>query len=179
MEAAADKLITFLGENREWAFWIALFFGIAENLAMVSILIPSTAILIGVGAFVATGQIAFLPIFAGAAIGAVAGSTISWWLGWMYGDRILQIWPLKNRPELAVRGRAAFARYGPYAIIIGHFFGPLRPVAFLMCGMALMPFLWFQLFNVTGSVAWAYLVPKFGEVGGHTLSYLWQFLGGA
>jgi membrane protein DedA with SNARE-associated domain len=172
MDGFVDGLIRFLEANQDWAFWIALVFAFTENLAFLSIAIPSTAILVGVGALVATGAIPFTPIFFGAALGAWLGSTVSWWLGWRYGDWMLGVWPLKNYPDLVERGKASSERWGPFAIIIGHFFGPLRPVAFLLCGIGKMPFLYFQLFNVAGSVAWAYLVPKFGELGGDTIRWL-------
>jgi membrane protein DedA with SNARE-associated domain len=178
MDAAISSLIDFMAANREWAFWIALLFAAAENTAFLSIAIPSTAILVGVGALVATGGLTFTPIFLGAAIGALIGSTFSWWLGIRYGDRFLHVWPLRDHPDLVERGKQAFAKWGPVAIIIGHFFGPLRPVVFLMCGMALMPFWWFQLFNVAGSIGWAYAVPKFGEVGGIAVGYVWKLIFG-
>ncbi len=179
MDAAISSVIEFIGANRGWAFWIALVFAFAENLAMVSILIPSTAILVGVGALVATGELSFTPIFLGAAIGAVLGSTVSWFLGLIYGDLFLRLWPLRDYPDLVARGRLAFARWGPFAIIVGHFFGPLRPVAFLLCGMALMPFRAFQIYNVLGAVGWAWLVPKFGEVSGLIIGWLWNLFFGA
>ena len=157
MDAAIARLIDFLSAHREWAFWVALVFSIAENTAFLSILIPSTAILVAVGALVATGSVDFLPIFAGR--------------GGRGGDRLHLLaggWGCATATGCCRSGRCAiipiwcsaartpFAKWGPVAIIIGHFFGPLRPVVFLMCGMALMPFWWFQLFNVSGSIAWAY-----------------------
>ncbi len=178
MDAFASGLIGFLEANKEWAFWVAMGFAFVENLAFLSIAIPSTAILVGVGALVATGAVEFNPIFFGAATGAFLGSTISWWLGYRYGDWMLTVWPLRDHPGLVARGKASSEKWGPFAIIIGHFFGPLRPVAFLLCGMASMPFLWFQLFNVPGSIAWAYLVPKFGEMGGASIGVLWRSLTG-
>jgi membrane protein DedA with SNARE-associated domain len=177
MDALIDRLIAFLQAHQDWAFWIALVFAAAENTAFLSIAIPSTAILVGVGALVATGAIDFTPIFLGAATGAAIGSTFSWWLGLRYGDRILTLWPLRDHLDLVEQAKAVFARWGPLAIIAGHFFGPLRPVAFLMCGMAAMPFWWFQLFNLPGSITWAFVVPKFGELGGLIIGWLWSVLG--
>ncbi len=133
----------------------------------------------GVGAFVATGELSFTPIFLGASIGAILGSTVSWFLGLIYGDYMLRIWPLRDHPDLVEKGKLTFVRWGPVAIIFGHFFGPLRPVAFLLCGIALMPFGKFQLFNVIGSVGWAYLVPKFGEVGGLIIGWIWKLFTGS
>lgn len=179
MDAAIAGLIDFIAVNKAWAFWIALAFALGENTALISIVIPSTAILVGVGALVATGSLEFWPIWAGASIGAVLGSTFSWWLGLRYGDAILRLWPLRNHPELVAKGTETFATWGPMAIIIGHFFGGLRPVVFLMCGMARMPFGKFQFYNVIGSLGWAYVVPKFGEVGGLIVGWIWRLFTGS
>jgi membrane protein DedA with SNARE-associated domain len=178
MDALITSMIDFVSANRQWALWIALVFAAAETTAFISIAIPSTAILIGVGALVATGGVDFLPIWIGASIGAVIGSTFSWWLGRHYGDRILRMWPLRDHPDLVTRGTTLFAKWGVWAIIIGHFFGPLRPVVFLMAGISRMRVLHFHFFNVAGSLAWAWAVPKSGEVGGNVLAYLWQLVTG-
>ena len=76
------------------------------------------------------------------------------------------------------RGKDAFARLGPAAVLIGHFFGPLRAVAFVLAGAAVMSLLRFQLANVPGSLAWAYVIPKSGEVGGDVIGHLWRSLSG-
>lgn len=179
MDAAIAGVIEFIAANRPWAFWIAMVFAMGETVALVSIVIPSTAILIGVGALVATGGLEFLPIWAGASVGAVIGSTFSWWLGLRYGAAILGMWPLRNHPELMGRATASLTRWGPMAIILGHFIGGLRPVVFLMCGMARMPLGRFQLYNVAGALAWAYVIPKFGEVGGIVAGWIWNIFTGA
>lgn len=179
MDSFIAGLIDFVGAHRGWAFWIALIFAAAETTAFLSLLIPSTAILVGVGALVATGELSFMPIFLGAGIGALIGSTFSWFLGVIYGDRILRMWPLKDHPDLVQRATFTFAKWGPLAILLGHFFGPLRPVMFLMCGMSLMPFRTFQLYNVVGAFGWAYVVPKFGEIGGLLIGWIWTALFGA
>jgi membrane protein DedA with SNARE-associated domain len=177
LEAVAQSVIAFVEAHAALAFWIALVFAAAETTALISIIIPSTAILVGVGALVSTGAVSFWPIWAGGAVGALIGSTFSWWLGRRYGARILQLWPLRNHPDLVGRGRAAFLRYGAGAIIVGHFFGPLRPVVFLMCGMAPMAFWRFTPWNLAGGVAWAGAMPLTGLVGGSLIGWLWGLLG--
>ncbi|WP_128253945.1 DedA family protein [Falsirhodobacter deserti] len=178
MDNIIDNIIAFVEAHRGWAFWIALLFALAETTPIVSILIPSTAILVGVGALVATGGVDFLPIWAGASIGAIIGSSASWWIGRYYGGWVLGRWPMSNNPDLADRGREAFARWGGAALLVGHFFGPLRAVVFLMAGIADMPFARFIGWNLLGAVAWAFAVPKSGEIGGNVLGWLWQLVAG-
>jgi membrane protein DedA with SNARE-associated domain len=179
MQGLVDAALGFISANRDWAALIAFAFAFAETTAFLSIVIPSTAILVGVGAIVATGALDFTPIWLGAALGAIAGSTFSWWLGLRYGDRILRLWPLRDHPELVGKGTAAFARFGPAAILIGHFFGPLRSVVFLMAGMSRMGTLRFQSVNLAGAVAWAFLIPKSGQIGGDLLGVIWHYLSGS
>lgn len=178
MDTFIDSVIAFVEAHRSWAFWIALVFALAETTPLISILIPSTAILVGVGALVATGGVDLLPIWAGASIGAMIGSCGSWWLGWHYGDRVLRQWPLSKDPQLAERGRAAFAKWGGAALLIGHFFGPLRAVVFLMAGIARMPFSRFIGWNIIGALSWAFVIPKSGEIGGNVLGWLWNLVVG-
>jgi membrane protein DedA with SNARE-associated domain len=177
IDTIKDATLTFVSDNRDWAFWIALVFALGETIAGISILIPSTAVLLGVGALVATGELSLLPIWAGASIGAIIGSHISYGIGWRYGDAILRLWPLRNYPDLVARGNATFQKWGVIAVIIGHFFGPLRAVVFVMAGISRIPVLLFVPVNIAGCLAWAYVTPKFGEVAGHVIAYIWAFFG--
>lgn len=179
MGGVIDSILGFVRDNREWAFWIAMVFAFGENLAFLSIVIPSTAILLGVGALVATGELTLFPIWAGASIGALVGSVISYVIGWHYGQAILSLWPFRNHPDMVEKGDAAFRRWGVLAVIIGHFFGPLRAVVFVMAGIARMPVAAFMVVNLIGCVAWAYLTPLFGEAAGHIIGSVWRlFTGG-
>ena len=176
LDGIIDATLGFVRDNRDWAFWIALFFAMGETTAFLSIAIPSTAILLGVGALVATGELSLFPIWAGATIGAVIGSFFSYFLGWQYGDAILKLWPLRDHPDLVERGNLAFRKWGVVAVIIGHFFGPLRAVVFVMAGIARIPLVRFAPVNIVGCMAWAYVTPKFGEVAGHVFGWLWNLL---
>lgn len=178
MDAFTDAAIAFVSANRNWAGLIAFFFALAETLPVFSILIPSTAILFGVGAVVATGTLDFLPLWIGGALGSICGSVFSYWLGWRYGRQMLNLWPLRNHPDLAARGTRAFARWGIGTILIGHFVGPLRAVVFLMAGISRMHLPLFLAVDVTGAVAWAWAIPKSGEIGGNLLGWIWQALAG-
>ncbi|WP_045389848.1 DedA family protein [Falsirhodobacter sp. alg1] len=176
MSNLIDSVIAFVEAHREWAFWIAMFFAMAETTPIISILIPSTAILVGVGALVATGGVDLFPIWLGASIGAVIGSCASWWAGHRYGEWVLRQWPMSKDPGLAARGSHAFARWGGAALLIGHFFGPLRAVVFLIAGITRMPFHRFIGWDIIGALAWAFVIPKSGEIGGNVVAWLWQLL---
>lgn len=171
-----DGVLAWIGAHRQWTLPLALIFGAAETTAFTSLLVPSSAILVGVGALVATGEIAFLPLWIGAAVGAAIGSTFSWWLGWHYGEDILKWKIVASNQALVDRTRSIFDRHGVFAVLGGHFVGPFRPFAFLLAGLSRMPLAKFSLFNLPGCLIWAFAVPMIGYLGGTTLGWLLDYL---
>jgi membrane protein DedA with SNARE-associated domain len=174
MDGWTDTFIAFIERNQTWLPVIMAVFAAAETTAGLSILIPSTAVLVAVGALAATGAVPFWPLWAGATVGSLIGSTFSYWLGWRYGPSILQTRYLKNHAPLVEKAQASFKKYGPVTILIGHFLTVFRPVVFLMAGMAGMSFSVFMFWNVIGSVAWAFLIPKLGQFGGDIIGWIWS-----
>lgn len=174
MQALIDTVIAFIERHNDWAPWIMVVFAAAETTAFLSLVIPSTAILVAVGALASTGAIDFFPLWVGTSAGALIGSTFSWWLGVRYGGTILQMRPLSNHPEMAEKARAAFHRYGPATVFVGHFMTVFRPVVFLLAGMSGMTLLRFSFWNVLGALAWAWLIPKMGQYGGDLIGWLWS-----
>jgi len=179
LEAILDHIVGFVSANAAWAPYLAFAFAFGETLAFLSILIPSTAILVAVGGLVATGGLQLFPIWLGASLGALVGSTFSWWLGLRYGPIMLNVWPLNRDPRAVERSAEAFARWGPGAVFVGHFFGPLRSIVFIAAGASMMSTARFMLANVPGALIWAYAIPKSGEIGGNVLGHLWRSLFGA
>jgi membrane protein DedA with SNARE-associated domain len=179
LEALLGHVVDFVGANARWAPYLAFAFAFAETLAFFSILVPSTAILVAVGGLVATGSLQLFPVWIGASLGALAGSTFSWWLGRRYGTALLNVWPLNKDPGAVERGTRAFQKWGPGAVFVGHFFGPLRSIVFVAAGIATMRKLRFQLANIPGALIWAYAIPKSGEIGGNVIGHLWRSLFGA
>lgn len=179
MEALLGHIVDFVSANARWAPYLAFVFAFGETLAFLSIIIPSTAILVAVGGLVATGSLQLLPIWIGASLGALVGSTFSWWLGRHYGPAMMNVWPLNKDPDRVERSRDAFVKWGPGAVFVGHFFGPLRSIVFIAAGISRMQSLRFQSVNIPGALIWAYAIPKSGEIGGSVLGHLWTSLFGA
>lgn len=174
METTVSVILSFVAENRGWAAFVVFALATVDTTAFLSIFLPSTPLLVGVGALVATGSLDFLPIWVGATTGAMAGSTFSWWVGHRYGEAILGVWPFNTRPELVARSKAAFQRWGVWVILVSHLFSPLTAAVFLIAGVSKIPFWRFQAVNFPSALAWAWLIPKTGEWGGHLASYLWS-----
>jgi membrane protein DedA with SNARE-associated domain len=131
----------------------ALAFG--ESLAFISLLLPATVILVGSGGIIRAAGVNFWPVWAGAAIGAILGDWVSYWVGYRYKGAIRRTWPLSRRPGLLPRGQAFFDKWGLAGVILGRFFGPLRCIVPLIAGICAMPIVPFQCANVISAALWA------------------------
>ena len=172
----AQSLVDFMSENQAWTPLIAAGLAFAETLAFLSAFVPSTLLLGAVGMAASTGAFPFLPIWIGASIGAIIGSTISYAIGRWFGPKLMTMRPLCDYPQAVARVRDLFARWGGVALIAGHFIGPLRPVAFLFAGMTGMRLRTFLFFNLIGAVSWAFVIPQIGQFGGDILGWIWTRL---
>ena len=168
----AEAVLDFIAAHRDWTFFVAFAISFAETLLIVSAFVPTTAILLGAGAIVTTGTLDFAPIFAGAALGSVLGSIVSWGIGRVWGIRLLSMSAVRRKIGRATRVRRAFLRWGAPVVAFGHLAGPFRSVAFTMAGISAMPLWRFVPMTILGAVTWAYLTPLAGRLGGDLLGWL-------
>src|SRR5215471_8019793 len=96
LEETTNLVAAFVRQHQAWGL----------PLAFISLLLPATVILLGVGALIGQSGIAFWPIWVGAALGAVFGDWLSYWIGYRFKDRVALIWPLSRHPNLLRGGRA-------------------------------------------------------------------------
>ncbi len=155
LDAMISAVIDFTRDHEAWAAPVVLLLAFGESLAFISLLLPATVILFGVGALIGTSGIGFWPIWVAAAVGAALGDWLSYWVGLRFKDDVTRVWPLSRHPDLLPRGHAFFTRWGAPGVFIGRFFGPLRASVPLAAGICSMPTLPFQIANVASALVWA------------------------
>ncbi|MBV9347810.1 MAG: DedA family protein [Pseudolabrys sp.] len=158
-------VVDFVRTHQSWAVPIVFVLAFGESLAFVSLLLPATVALIGIGGLIGASGISFVPIFVAAGIGAALGDWLSYWIGERFKEPIGHVWPLSKYPGLIPRGHAFVERFGFYAIFLGRFFGPLRAIVPLVAGILTMPFWLFQIANVTSAFLWSGVVLGAGWYG--------------
>jgi membrane protein DedA with SNARE-associated domain len=158
-----QQAIDFVKAHEAWAPLIAGFLAFGESFAFISLIIPATTALIGIGALIGASDIPFVPVWIGASVGAALGDWISYWIGLKVENVAHRVWPLSRYPQMVERGEAFFKRYGTWSIMLGRFFGPVRAVIPLVAGMFEMPFIPFQIANWVSAFVWAFalLAPGF------------------
>jgi len=154
-------LVGLIDSHPHWALLVVVLAAFGESLAVVGLVVPGALIMFAAGALVATGTLPFWTTAAGAAVGAVAGDGLSYWLGRRYRDQVVTLWPLRRHPDVLERARAFFQRHGGKSVALGRFVGPIRAVIPLVAGMLGMRPAAFYTANVLSAAAWAvaYLLP--------------------
>ncbi|MCC6779209.1 MAG: DedA family protein [Hyphomicrobiales bacterium] len=173
LEAGAQQLVEFVRLHEVWAAPIVFVLAFAESLAFISLLVPAWAALVGIGVLIASGDLSFWPIWVAGALGAAIGDWLSYWIGLKLGPPVAHVWPLSRHPELLPKGEEFVQRWGPVAIFIGRFFGPLRASVPLVAGVFRMPSWEFQVANFTSAFVWAGVLLTIGDVVTKGVRWIW------
>ncbi|WP_303720816.1 bifunctional DedA family/phosphatase PAP2 family protein [Malonomonas rubra] len=156
-----SEIVGWVGLHPIAAYLMIFLISLSESLALVGLLVPGTAMMIGIGALAGSGALSLSITLLAAMAGAIAGDGISYWLGRHYHQEIKTLWPFRTHPQLIFRGEEFFNRHGGKSIFLGRFVGPVRPVIPVIAGMLDMPARHFLGVNVLSAVGWsfAYLLP--------------------
>ena len=158
LEPVVSATIGFIEANQSWIIPITFLLAFGESLAFISLILPSTVILVAISALLGKTNVGMAHIFfiwLAAGLGGSLGYWISYLIGAWFKDDVQKIWPFSRRPEMLVQGRAFFDKWGTIGIFLGHFFGPVRAVIPVIAGSLAMRQLPFQLANITSAFLWA------------------------
>ncbi len=135
IEALRTATLAFVEAHKAWTPLIAGGLAFCELIAVLSLFVPATVILLGVGALVGGADIPFWPVVLGAALGAALGDWLSYEAGRWLGPGAKTQWPLRRYPDLTAKAEAFIGRWGIAAVALGRFFGPARALVPLLAGI--------------------------------------------
>jgi membrane protein DedA with SNARE-associated domain/membrane-associated phospholipid phosphatase len=147
--------LDYFAANPEWAIVIVFLIAFGEALLIIGLFVPSTAVLVGAGMLVGTGNLEFWPVFLATAVGCIAGDQVSYWAGRMFGTRLKTFWPLNRYPDLVVRGEDFVRLHGGKSIAVGRFIPGVKAVVPGIVGMLGMSQPFFIFVNFTSGIVWA------------------------
>lgn len=177
VQAFQNAIIGFVQAHQAWAPFIVAALALGESIAVVSLFVPATVLLVGVGALIDKGGLGFWPVWAGAAAGAILGDWLSFEFGRHFKDRARTVWPLNRQPAAVAKGESFMHRFGAGAVFIGRFFGPVRAVVPLVAGILRMRRATFMTMNVASGLIWAFLLLTAGDVAGNAAGIIMGRLG--
>jgi membrane protein DedA with SNARE-associated domain len=160
-----EQTVKLLRCHEQWVIPLVMLLAFGESLVMVALLIPATVLLLAIGALIGYGGLNFWPVWSAAALGAILGDWLSYWLGYHYSQVIIRRWPLRRYPKLLSGSVDFFKRRGISGVCIGRFFGPLRALIPFAAGVCRMEQRSFQLANIASGCLWAWLLLAPGAFG--------------
>jgi len=168
--AGLDVHIPVIGADVHVESWHAyLAVGLVIGIESMGIPLPGETTLF-VASFAAhDGKLAIEWVIIAAAIGAILGDNIGYWIGHKGGRALLEReGPFyERRMALLVHGDRFFEKHGPKAVFLGRWVALLRVTAAVLAGANRMEWRKFFLWNALGGVAWATTVGLAGFYIGH------------
>ncbi len=117
--------------------------------------LPGDSLLVTAAIISGTLGIAPWQVAVVAAIAAVAGDQVGYWLGKGYGRRLFRDDARVLTTARLAEAEAFFTRWGGLSLVIGRFVPVVRTYVPLAAGTAQMHYRRFLLYNVVGAVSWA------------------------
>jgi len=160
-ERLVNLLLPTLQHFSTLGYWIVLAVALLESLVLVGIFIPGTVIVILAGFLAAKGYLDVGDLIWFAAIGAILGDGISFYLG-KKGTRLFHPNSKLFKLSYLEKGVQFLKRHGTKSVFFGRFMGPIRPISPFVAGMFKMDTKRFYFWNVLSAFAWAALYVLLG-----------------
>ena len=168
MQTAMNELLPSLQSLGLWGYWVIGLLAFGEALILTSVFAPGTIVVILGGVLAAQGLYDFGDMVWFVAIGTIVGAEASFRIGARGGHLFQEGRRIFSTANLD-RGKRFFVKYGAPSIIIGHFFGPLRPIVPVVAGLSGMSRKRFFLWNVIGGLAYTLALLSVGYFFGTAL----------
>ena len=150
-----DNAVAWISAHPVAAGGLIFLVAFCDALAVVGIVVPALPLLFAVGALVGLGHISGPYAIACAALGALLGDALSFWIGHRWGPHLREHWPFRRYPQLLDRGEALFRRHGSKGIVIARYVGAVRPFVPAVAGMLRMPLRRYLPASAFAALSWA------------------------
>ncbi len=163
-----DKTLDLLIAQYGTLIYLVLFFIIfAETGVVVLFFFPGDTLLFIAGALCATGQMNLPVLMALLVTAAVLGNTTNYWIGEAIGQRVFTHNYRWIDKDALNRTHMFFEKHGGKTIILARFIPVVRTFAPFVAGVSDMSFSRFQMFNITGALAWVISLTLAGYIFGN------------
>jgi len=122
--------------------------------------LPGETALIAAGVYASKGHLSITGVIVIAAVAAIIGDNIGYWIGREGGRRLLYRYALLRRfaDRFLPAGERFFRRHGGKAVFLARFFGGVRVTGAWMAGITRMNWWRFLGWNAAGGIVWAVAV---------------------
>ena len=161
-----------------YGYYVVALFILAEG---AGIPLPGETILLLAGAYAGAGNLDVRGVILAAALGAIAGDNLGYFLGWRGGRALLVRYghTLHVGESHLVRAEAFYARHGTKTVFFARFVAVLRTLSSLLAGANRMPYRRFAPWNAAGGILWAVIIGSLGSLFGSQWRQVAHWIGRA
>lgn len=148
------EFASFVGLFIEYGYFLVF---VAVFLDNAGLPLPGELALLAFGFLARTGHVSVGWGAVAAVVGAMAGDTMSYWLGRLAGMRVLHVYCrlTLGSGQCVDKARAFYGRFGRVAIVVGRFALGVRAFLMPLAGSARLPYGQFLVFDAIGAVLWS------------------------
>jgi membrane protein DedA with SNARE-associated domain len=158
-----------------YALIALLVFG--EAAIFIGFVLPGeTAVVLG-GVLASRHQIDLLALCLLVVVAAVVGDSVGYEVGRHYGDRVLQLRPLRRHARRLDGARTFLRERGASAVFLGRWTAFLRAVMPGLAGVSRMRYRRFLLFNALGGLVWGITFSLVGYLAGDSYQQIERTVG--
>jgi membrane protein DedA with SNARE-associated domain len=131
--------------------------GVIIALESVGLPVPGESVLVLAALSAAHHGHSITAVIASAALGAMLGDNVGYWIGREFGYRLLRQYGSRVglSPNKIKLGQYLFLRHGSTVVFLGRFVAVLRVLAAVLAGINRMDWRRFLLANAAGAILWA------------------------
>jgi undecaprenyl-diphosphatase len=177
--ALIEEIVDWLGPLFEsWGYLVIAVAVLLERSILLGLVVPGDIIIALGGIYAAQGELSLPWVIVIAAVAAIAGESIGFWLGDRYGQRLIRRLPLVNRLEHRIDAASAIfrKRSAGWAVAIGRYATAAGAMVPFTAGMGKMRYRTFLAYDVPAIVIWAVGITLVGYVFGNNLDTVEKIL---
>ncbi len=162
--AWGETAAAFVAAHIEMVLPVAFALGFAESIVVVSLFVPSTVLLLGLGGLHMGAGGVFWTLWIATAVGAFIGDLVTFAFARAFKKNAREAWPLRNYPRSYARARLHIRQWGLAGIVASKFFGFVRPFVPAVAGAMGMRWPLFVAASAISALLWAgaVLAPGYG-----------------
>ena len=156
MSGLLQYLLDLVVRVGDWSYLLIFTAAALECAAFAGLLVPGESLVLASGFFAHRGILQVDAVMAAAALGAVAGDNI----GYFLGSRLGREWLIRKGSRIGIKARRLaqaegfFQRQGTKAVFFGRFIGFARALVPFVAGASRMPYRKFVLYDALGAILW-------------------------
>ncbi len=137
-----------------WGYWLVLLAALLESLVLVGVIVPGAVLVVFAGFLSSQGYMDIGDLIWFAAIGAILGDSISYYLG-TKGTRFFHNENKWLKADHLEGGKRFFRKHGSKSIFLARFIGPLRAIVPFVAGISGMKKSKFLFWNIISAFLWS------------------------